>query len=156
MTKIPEIDWPAHIMQVLELRTAAFREVLDLRRQAIEQRLDYQTKAQDELERRLSERIEERERLHERAIEHINDRLQQIYSFRDQITSERLTYITRDMQDANNRVIEEQLDLLKRAVQLSAGKDTGTSRVWTGIAMALSAGAAIGSIVTVLSVFFKH
>lgn len=155
MNEKTPIDWPSHFNEVLKLRTEAFKEIIDLRRSAIEAKIDSLKAAIHDLEGRFGERIDERERLHDRAIEHINERLQQIYSFRDQITSERLTYITRDQLDVNIRSISDQLDILKRAVQLSSGKDSGVSRVWTGIAMALSAGAAIGSIITVLGVFAK-
>lgn len=138
------IEWQDHLMALLEER-----------RKHVDTRLDHLRFEIDGLAKQTTDQLSERDKTNQRRDDHVAERLQQMYAFRDQITAERSTYITRDQLDNVRKYIEDQLDIVKRAITLSAGKDTGVSKVWTSISMAFAVLAAIGSIITAVTVFSR-
>jgi hypothetical protein len=97
---------------------------------------------------------------HDKSIRNImeifDERLGRFNAFRDQISAERSLYVTRDQLDVTSKGIMDQIDILKRAITLTAGKDTGVSKVWGTIVIGFSIMAAIGTISTAIGVFFKN
>lgn len=109
----------------------------------------------DRVETRTTDKFAELTRAGEKASETLHDRFVQIYTFRDQINSERLTYVTRDQLSAHSERLVAELDLVKRAVTLSAGKETGISRVWAGVVIAFSVLSALSAAVTAGSAIMR-
>lgn len=138
------VEWQDHLIAILEER-----------RKHVDTRLDHLRSEIKNLEKQTADQLAERDKTNQRRDDHVAERLQQMYAFRDQISSERMTYITRDQLDTIRKYFEDQLDIVKRAVTLSAGKDTGVSRVWAGVSVAFSVLAAIGTIVVATITFSK-
>jgi hypothetical protein len=89
-------------------------------------------------EGRMTEKFNERDRALEKAASVIDEKFAQIYIFRDQISGERLSYVTRDTLADTLKGIIAEIDLIKRAIALSAGRENGISKTWAGILIAFS------------------
>lgn len=107
-------------------------------------------------EKRVNEKLEARDKANDKADAVLNERLAQMNQFRDQISAERLLYVTRDQQDLTLKSLRDQVDILKRSMELSIGKDAGISKVWGGVAVAFSVTAAIGTGIMAVANYFQH
>lgn len=118
---------------------------------SLKEYIDVRFDAMRDVERRIDERLIERDRAFEKAQQVLDEKLQELYRWREQIIA---TRVTRDLLDLKLSNIDTEMDLLKRAVTLSSGKDTGVSRVWSSAGIALSVFAACISAITGAGVFF--
>ena len=101
-----------------------------------------------DVEVRIKEKIEDRDKAFSKRDEAYELRLSQIGKFRDEMTEERSTYVTRDRLDSELKSTYDQFDILKRAVTMSAGKGQGISLVWFIIVTGFSIMSVIISIFT--------
>jgi len=106
-------------------------------------------------ERRINERIDEKEKTSDNRYVLLEERMQRMAAFRDQITGERGLYVTRDQLETTKVSIANEIDILKRSMQISSGREVGTSKVWQAIVAALAGMAAIGTSITALHAFIK-
>jgi hypothetical protein len=106
-------------------------------------------------EARMTEKFNERDRAIEKASKGVDEKFAQIYTFRDQISSERLSYVTRDTLADHLKGIVSEIDLLKRAIAISAGRETGISKTWAGILIAFTILSAVSAAAVAFAKFLQ-
>ena len=114
-------------------------------------------KAQNELrlaltdaEKRVNEKFESKDQAAAKSEKVLNERLEQMNQFREQIGSERLLYVTRDMLEQSNKAIREQMDLIVRTVTGDLRPMQNKQVFMNGATWAIAGGATI--LVTILSI----
>ncbi len=133
-----------------------WRDYVDARLAAvdrIEQQLQHMIQ---DVERRTVERIEERDKTTGHAHHLLEERMTRMSQFRDQITGERGLYVTRDQLELTAKNIVTELDIVKRSMQISSGRDVGVGKVWSAVLIAFSIMAAMAAVVAAAGQYFRH
>ena len=148
-----------HELHALERSVdSRFRDGELVRNEGLNRALILLREGMDRVEARAIEKFQERDRAREKAEVVMEERLHSMNAFRDQINSERLSYVTRDQLEDNQKGIISELDILKRAITLSAGKESGMSKTWAGIVIAFSILSALSAAIVAIGaiVRFSH
>lgn len=102
-----------------------------------------------ERDRRYTERFEGQENANGIALSAANERLERMNQFRDQLTSQAASFVTRDTLDAELKSVHSVLTRLENADAATTGKSTGvTTLISYGIAVA-------GVLIAIAAIVFK-
>lgn len=140
------------------------RDYIDTRIESINRRLDTIAKMHEvaivDSEKRLNDKLADRDKVIQKADDVMDDRLDQMNRFRDQINSERVIYVTRDQLEINLKSLHDQIAILTRTMTLSSGAKEGASSVGSivlnvlvGISALMSG---LSTFLVITNIFSKH
>ena len=143
----------------VDMRADANKEAIGQQFAAINSRLvELSTLLKSELsnvEKRVNDRLEDRDRALVKADSVMDERLDQMNRFRDQINSERIVYVTRDQLEVHLKGVHDSIGILTRTMTLSSGKTEGVSSVGSFVLSALVGLSALMSGISTLLVITK-
>jgi hypothetical protein len=139
------LNWKDYV----DARFESLRQVDETQDRVLDKTLENIRVTISELEKRMNEKFTERDTSSQKQIDHHLEKFNSLFSFRDNIIA---TRVTREQLELQLKGLRNDIDLVSRAVTLTAGKDTGVSKVWSTAALALSVFATITSALTGLAV----
>ena len=113
------------------------------------ERIKWQRRLNEERDRRYSERFSAQEHANGIALSAANERLERMNQFRDQLTSQAASFVTRDTLDAELKSIHAITTRLENVSAATQGRGAGvTSLISYGIAVA-------GVLIAIAAIVFK-
>ena len=132
-----------------------WRDYVDARLASVDKTEQQLQHSITETEKRIRESMIEKEISNAKMYTLLEERVSRLTQFRDTISSERGLYVTRDQLKVLSDAIDVDLDLLKRGIQISTGREVGITKTWGAILIAFNIMIGITALVSWVGQFVK-